>query len=80
MKEPKIVYVLDVDGNPLMPTTRNGWVRRALRDGKAIVVHTLPFTIQLTYITATNVVQYQGQSSQTLVTFIGLLQALLEQG
>ena len=53
----KIVYVLDVDGNPLMPTTRNGWVRRSLRDGKAVVVHTLPFTIQLTYITATNVVQ-----------------------
>ena len=44
-----MVYVLDINGNPLMPTTRYGHVRRLLRDGKAKVVSTSPFTIQLTY-------------------------------
>lgn len=43
------VYVLDHTGNPLMPTKRHGWVRRALRDGKASVVKRSPFTIKLTY-------------------------------
>ena len=43
------VYVLDHTGNPLMPTKRHGWVRRALRDGKATVVKRSPFTIKLTY-------------------------------
>ena len=32
-----------------MPTRRHGWVRRALRDGKATVVKRSPFTIKLTY-------------------------------
>lgn len=31
----RYVYVLDVDGNPLMPTRRYGWVRRMLKSGKA---------------------------------------------
>ena len=44
-----MVYVLDINGNPLMPTTRYGHVRRMLRDGMAKVVSTSPFTIQLTY-------------------------------
>ena len=44
-----MVYVLDINGNPLMPTTRYGHVRRLLRDGMAKVVSTSPFTIQLTY-------------------------------
>ena len=36
------VYVQDHTGQPLMPTKRHGWVRRALRDGKATVVkHTI---------------------------------------
>ena len=43
------VYVQDKDGNPLMPTTRFGWVRRSLKSGKAVVVQSHPFTIQLTY-------------------------------
>ena len=43
------VYVQDHTGNPLMPTKRHGWVRRALRDGKATVVKRSPFTIKLTY-------------------------------
>jgi hypothetical protein len=43
------VYVQDHTGNPLMPTKRHGWVRRALRDGKATVVKRSPFTIKLLY-------------------------------
>lgn len=44
-----MVYVLDIDGNPLMPTERHGKVRRLLKDGKAKVVKRCPFTIQLLY-------------------------------
>lgn len=43
------VYVQDIEGKPLMPTRRFGWVRRSLRDKKAIVVEKCPFTIRLTY-------------------------------
>lgn len=43
------VYVLDRNGQPLMPTKRSGWVYRALRDGKAKVVSKCPFTIKLLY-------------------------------
>ena len=43
------VYVLDIDGNPLMPTKRFGHVRRMLKSGKAVVVNLCPFVIQLTY-------------------------------
>lgn len=43
------VYVQDKNGSPLMPTTRYGWVRRALKAGKAVAVCTVPFTIRLTY-------------------------------
>lgn len=52
-----MIYVLDIDGKPLMPTKRNGWVRRALRDGKAKVVRTKPFTIQLLYESDTKITQ-----------------------
>ena len=51
------VYVLNKDGNPLMPTQRYGWVRRALKNGKAVVKQRLPFTIQLTYEPETHEVQ-----------------------
>lgn len=44
-----MVYVLDINGQPLMPTTCSGWVYRALRDGKAKVVSKCPFTIKLLY-------------------------------
>ena len=48
-----MVYVLDIDGKPLMPTERHGKVRRLLRDGKAHVVRLQPFTIQLDYDSTT---------------------------
>ena len=46
-----VVYVLDIAGNPLMPTRRFGKVRRMLKSGKAIVVNLCPFVIKLTYVT-----------------------------
>lgn len=51
------VYVLDKAGNPLMPTTRYGWVCRALKSGKAKAVTTVPFTIRLTYDPAAHEMQ-----------------------
>ena len=46
-----MVYVQDIDGNPLMPTTRHGKVRRLLKAKKATVVNLCPFTIRLLYDT-----------------------------
>ncbi len=51
-----MVYVLNKDGQPLMPTNRHGKVRHLLRDGKAKVVKRCPFTIQLLY-SSTNYTQ-----------------------
>ena len=45
-----MVYVQDINGEPLMPTTRHGKVRRLLKDHKAVVVNLCPFTIHLMYI------------------------------
>lgn len=50
-----MVYVINKDGQPLMPTERHGKVRRMLRDGQARVVKRCPFTIQLTYQTTNHV-------------------------
>jgi hypothetical protein len=44
-----MVYVQDIDGKPMMPTTRHGKVRRLLKANKATIVNLCPFTIQLTY-------------------------------
>ena len=51
-----MVYVLNKDGIPLMPTKRHGKVRRMLKNGQAKVVKRCPFTIQLLY-DATNYTQ-----------------------
>ena len=51
------VYVLDKNGQPLMPTKRFGKVRRMLRDKKAKVVKRCPFTIRLLYEPETKIVQ-----------------------
>ena len=52
-----MVYIISIDGKPLMPTSRHGKVRRLLRDKKAKVVKMTPFTIQLLYKTKTEVVK-----------------------
>lgn len=49
-----LVYVLNQNGQPLMPTERCGKVRRLLKLGKAKVVKRCPFTIQLLYVTEQN--------------------------
>ena len=51
------VYVLDPSGNPLMPTTRYGKVRRMLKSGQAVAARTKPFTIRLAYEPVTVVMQ-----------------------
>jgi hypothetical protein len=44
------IYVLNMRGKPLMPTTqRKG--KKLLKEGKAKVVKRCPFTIQLKYAT-----------------------------
>lgn len=47
-----MVYVQDIDGSPLMPTTRHGKVRRLLKANKATVISLCPFTIKLLYKTS----------------------------
>lgn len=44
-----MVYVLNKDGQPLMPTNRHGKVKHLLKTGKAKVVKRCPFTIKLLY-------------------------------
>ena len=44
-----MVYVININGQPLMPTNRYGKVRHLLKDGKAKVINRCPFTIQLLY-------------------------------
>ena len=50
-----MVYVLNINGQPLMPTTRHGKVKHLIREGKAKVVKRCPFTIQLLYNNTTYV-------------------------
>lgn len=51
-----MVYVLNKNGQSLMPTNRHGKVRRLLKINKAKVIKRCPFTIQLLYNT-TNCIQ-----------------------
>ena len=44
-----MVYVVNTDGQPIMPTNRYGKVRHLLKDGKAKIIKRCPFTIQLLY-------------------------------
>ena len=43
------IYVLNKDGNPLMPSHNYARVRRMLKTGKACIACYQPFTIRLTY-------------------------------
>lgn len=47
-------FVVDKDGNPLMPTFNRKKVRKLLKSGKARIFEYLPFTIQLSYETTGN--------------------------
>jgi N6-L-threonylcarbamoyladenine synthase len=46
-----LVYVISINGKPLMPTKKFGMVRHLLKNGKAKVVNNKPFTIQLLFET-----------------------------
>ena len=50
-----MVYVLDRDGRPLMPTDKHAYVRILLKSGRASVACVHPFTIKLNYDTTYNV-------------------------
>ena len=50
-----LVYVQNKNGQPLMPTSRCGRVRRLLNSGMAKVVRRCPFTIRLQYETTDRV-------------------------
>ena len=50
-----LTYVLNSNGQPLMPTSRSGKVRRLLKDKKAKVIKRCPFTIRLLYEAENNV-------------------------
>ena len=52
-----VVYVLDEEGKPLMPTKRFGKVRRMLREKLVKVVSVKPFVIQLLYKPKTHITQ-----------------------
>ena len=46
-----LVYVISNNGQPLMPTTRYGKIRRLLKNKQARVLKRCPFTVQLLYET-----------------------------
>lgn len=68
-----MVYVQDINGKPMMPTTRYGKVRRLLKDKKAIVVNLCPFTIKLTYVTS-------DYKQQIVLLVFGMLESMFWQG
>ena len=49
-----MVYVINKNGQLLMPTERHGKIRRLLKAHKAIVIRRCPFTVKLLYDTGTN--------------------------
>ena len=67
-----MVYALDQNGQPLMPTERYGKVRRLLKTGNAKVVKRCPFTIQLLYKTENSAVQPVILGVDTGVVHIGM--------
>ena len=50
-----MVYVLNIDGQPLMPTNRYGKVRRLIKSKQVKIINRCPFTIQLLYNTTNNI-------------------------
>ena len=46
-----LVYVVSSNGQPLMPTTRCGKIRRLLKNKQVKVLKRCPFTVQLLYET-----------------------------
>ncbi len=68
---PVMVYVLNQDGQPLMPTNRHGKIRQLLRNGQAKVISRCPFTVQLMY-SSTNYTQPVNLGVDTGSKYIGV--------
>lgn len=66
-----VVYVLDVNGNPMMPTSRFGKVRRLLKSNQAKVIRRNPFTIKFLCETKTHVIQDCTLGVDTGSTYVG---------
>lgn len=66
------VYVISKDGQPLMPTSRFGKVRRLLKNKKAKVVRSCPFTIKLLYEPEGLVVQEVVLGQDTGSKYVGV--------
>ena len=65
------VYVISKSGQPLMPTTRFGKVRRLLKNKKAKVIKSCPFTIKLLYEPKTSIVQEAVLGQDTGSKYVG---------
>ena len=66
------VYLLDVNGNPLMPCHNGGFIRKLLKQGKAKVVRSCPFTVQLSYEVRNKHKQNISLGVDSGYTYIGL--------
>ena len=55
-----MVYVLNQNGEPIMPTENHAKVRVLLKQGRAKVVRRTPFTIQLLYSSTNYNFNYYG--------------------
>lgn len=51
------IHVLDINGNPIMPTCRYRNARHLLKEGKAKIIRRNPFTIKLLYDLETTITQ-----------------------
>ena len=65
------VYVISKDGQPLMPTSRFGKVRRLLKNKKTKVISRCPFTIKLLYEPETLIVQEVVLGQDTGSKYVG---------
>lgn len=66
------VYLLDVNRNPLMPCHNGGFIRKLLKQGKAKVVRSCPFTVQLLYEVRNKYKQDISLGVDSGYTYIGL--------
>ena len=71
-----MVYVQDINGKPMMPTTRHGKVRRLLKENKAVVVSLCPFTIKLMYVTSDY--KQEGDGKESFSFNVILVKQLIE--
>lgn len=65
------VYLLDKAGNPLMPCHNGGFIRNILKNKKAKVVNSKPFTVQLLYDIRNRYVQPVTLGVDSGYTYIG---------